>query len=445
LAIAALSRRSFLTAAGVGLAACAAGVVADRRAGVERDGERATSLWTREAPRIPPAPPLPGDRAVDVAVVGGGYTGLSCAYHLKKLRPQWSVALLESHRLGSGASSRNSGMALLHYPGREENDMTRRAFERWRRFLEDEGVECDFQRDRVLYLYPSQAAAGRGRAAMRPSERWLSADELREQIGTDFYAGAVSPPETYSIHPGKLVAGQVAAARRAGVDLYEFSPVMGIRRGDPVQLATPVGTVRAHHAVIATNAFTPRLGFFRSTLFPVHHYTLASRALGPEELRRHQLDHWRVRYEERFLPVSTSVTPSGRFIVRVLLGYAAYSSCQWSDVDGARRLARATMERRYPWAAETGLEEGWHGVTAHTLDSRLIAGPVAVGNLHASVAYNGTGVVPAHNNGYLTACRIAGRAEPDLALLPGTAGHPPLPEPLRLLVLKPLMRLLRTS
>ena len=440
-----LSRRKFLVAAGVGLAAGAAGVVVDRRSGVERDGTRTLSLWTLEAPPIPRVPRLSEDRDVDVAIVGGGYTGLACGYYLKKLRPEWSVAVLESHRLGSGASSRNSGMALLRYPAIEENEMTRRAFERWRQFLEGEQVECDYQKDRVLYLHSSEAGAERARSKMKPSERWLSSDELREQIGTTFYAGAVSPAESFAIHPGKLVAGHVTAARRVGVDLYEYSPVMEVRPGKTVHLVAPTGTVRARHAVIATNAYTPRLGLFRATMFPVHHYTFATRELSPEELRRYHLDHWRMRYEERFLPVSTSVTPSGRFIVRVLLGYAAFNSCEWGNIHDARRLARTTIALRYPWVAETELEYGWHGVTGHTLDSRGVAGPLGDGNLHVSAAYNGIGVVPAHYNGYLTASRIAGKPEADFALLQGTSGHPPLPEPLRSLGFKPLMRMLRAS
>ena len=142
--------------------------------------------------------------------------------------------------------------------------MTRRAFERWLQFLEDE------QRGMRLPEGPrpvSPSLRSRRRAALvrrsKPSERWLSAEELREQIGTTFYAGAVSPPESFAIHPGKLVAGHVAAARRVEVDLYEYSPVMEVRPGKIVQLVTPTGTVRAKHAVIATNAYTPRLGLFR--------------------------------------------------------------------------------------------------------------------------------------------------------------------------------------
>ena len=100
---------------------------------------------------------------------------------------------------------------------------------------------------------------------MKAGERWLSADELREEIGSTFYAGAVSPRESYAIHPGKLVAGHVAAARRMEVDLYEHSPVTEVRPGKTVHLVTPTGTVRANHAVIATNAYTPRLGLTTSS------------------------------------------------------------------------------------------------------------------------------------------------------------------------------------
>ena len=315
---------------------------------------------------------------MDVAIVGGGYTGLACGYYLKKLRPRWSVAVLESHRLGSGASSRNSGMALLHYPAIEENEMTRRAFERWRQFLEDEDVDCDFQKDRVLYLHPSaSAAAERARSKMKPSERWLSAEELREQIGTSFYAGAVSPPESYAIHPGKLVAGHVAAARRVEVDLYEYSPVMEVSTGED----RPAGDADGNGAGQARGDCDERLHTAARALSG-HHVSGAPLHVRhpraqPEELRRHQLDHWRMRYEERFLPISTSVTPSGRFIVRVLLGYASFNSCEWGDIHAARKLARTTIQRRYPWTEETELEDGWHGVTAHTLDWRGIAGPLA--------------------------------------------------------------------
>jgi glycine/D-amino acid oxidase-like deaminating enzyme len=323
--------------------------------------------------------------------------------------------------------------------------MTRRAFERWRSFLEEERINCDFQRDRVLYLYPSKGGAARARSSLAPSHRWLSAEELRDEIGTTFYAGAVSPPESYAIHPGKLLAGHVAAARRVEAELYEYSPVLEVQEGKPAFLVTPRGTIRAEHVILATNAYTPRLGYSRSTMFPVHHYTFVTRKLTPQELRAYHLDYWRMRYEERFLPVSTSVMPSKRFLIRVLLGYAAFNSCEWGDIQGARRLARTTLQRRYPWAVEVELEDGWHGVTAHTLDFRGIAGPVGDGNIHLSVAYNGTGVVPGHNNGYLTACRIAGKPDPDLELLWGTSGHPPVPEPLRSLGFKPLMWALRAS
>jgi glycine/D-amino acid oxidase-like deaminating enzyme len=150
-----------------------------------------------------------------------------------------------------------------------------------------------------------------------------------------------------------------------------------------------------------------------------------------------------LRFERRALPVTFSLTPGGHFFVRIVLGYASFDSCEWQDVAGARNLARRIFEQRYPGVAEIGLTHGWHGVTGHTLMFRQIAGVVGEGNIHVSAAYNGLGIMPGHNNGYLTACRITGRSDDDTRYLTGVSGQVPLPgEFYRSLVFKPFMRLM---
>ena len=108
-----ISRRKFLLAGGAGLLAAPgiAGLVARER-GVEAD-TRQDAVWMAGAPSMPGVPRYEGDRSVDLAIVGGGYTGLSCAYYAKRFRPDWKVVVLESHRLASGASSRNSACGWL--------------------------------------------------------------------------------------------------------------------------------------------------------------------------------------------------------------------------------------------------------------------------------------------------------------------------------------------
>jgi gamma-glutamylputrescine oxidase len=438
-----LSRRTFLSFTGAGVAVAAApklaALVAGRN-GVEWDDAREDSLWTKEAP-IPPVTFLNDKIKADVAIVGGGYTGLSCAYYLKKFRPELSVVLLESRRLGSGASSRNSGAVSASYRGLGKTPLTQRGFDRLMRFMEEEEIDCDLRRGGVVELFGSERAAKAHSAA--GDARYVPAGELHEAFQSAYYAGALETDDYVTVHPGKLVAGHVKAAQRVGAELYEQSPVIRIKKGKPVYLSTPFGTVIADSVFIATNAYTPRLGLLQSVMMPVHQFTLATRALSPEEVQNFGLDRWPLRFERGILPVTNHLTPSGHFFIRIVLGYASFNSCQWNDISGATELARKMFIQRYPWVADVKLTEGWHGVTGHTLKGVGIAGPLMDGNVLVSAAYNGLGIMPGHNNGYLAACRLAGHDDEDARYYDQTVRQYPIPGELyRSLLFKPFMKLM---
>lgn len=114
------------------------------------------------------------------------------------------------------------------------------------------------------------------------------------------------------------------------------------------------------------------------------------------EIRQLGLDRWDLRFEPRTLPITFSLSPSGHFFLRIVLGYASYDSTEWKDIASAQALVRKMFEQRYPQIAEIGLMHGWHGITGHTAMMKPIAGPVGDGNIHVSVAYNGLGAMPAH-------------------------------------------------
>jgi glycine/D-amino acid oxidase-like deaminating enzyme len=439
-----LSRRRFLLATGAGVLAApgVAGLVAGR-GGVETTGVREDSVWTSYAPPMPPAPRFEGDRKVDLAIVGGGYTGLACAYYARRFRPEWSVIVLESHGLASGASSRNSGAVYARHIGISDVEMPQRGLDRLTRFIEAEQIDCDFAPASTLSLLTSKGAAKDARTSLAPGAKWISREELRESIGSGYYAGAIDSPGYFQVQPAKLAVGHARAALRVGAELFEHSPALTIESGKPAEISTPRGRVLADHVFIATNAHTPRLGFFRSSIVPVHQYSFATRKLTREEIAGFGLDRWMLRFERRVLPVTFSLTPGGHFFVRIVLGYASFDSCEWNDIEGARNLARRIFEQRYPRIADLGLAHGWHGVTGHTLMMRQVAGAIGDGNIHVSAAYNGLGVMPGHNNGYLTACRITGRAEEDTRYLGGVSGQIPIPGELyRSGLFKPFMSLM---
>ena len=108
---------------------------------------------------MPSVPRFEGDRKVDLAIVGGGYTGLSCAYYAKLFRPDWTVVVLESHKLASSASSRNSGAVYANQVGISDPEMPERGLNRLRQFMETEEFDCDFGPASTLMLLTSKGAA----------------------------------------------------------------------------------------------------------------------------------------------------------------------------------------------------------------------------------------------------------------------------------------------
>jgi glycine/D-amino acid oxidase-like deaminating enzyme len=406
--------------------------------GVETNFDRGKSLWRSEVPELPKFPQIDGDINADLVVVGAGYTGLSCAYYVKKLRPDWRVVVVDSHSVGSGASSRNTGAVYARHIGISDHGLAERGLSRFRKFVDDEGIDCDFAPATTLMMLSSNGAS-----ELAPGEKLVSAAELQERTGSSYYAGAIDAPNYFTIHPAKLVDGHARAAMRLGVEIFEYSPVTKIVEGQPATLETPTGTLHASNVLIATNAYTPRLGLYGYTMFPVHQYSLATRQLSSLEIQQLGLDRWPLRFERNVLPVTYSLTPSGHFFARMVLGYASYDSSEWSDLDGAKKLATKLFEQRYPRISEFGPMYGWHGVTGHTVASRSIVGAFGGGNLHISAAYNGLGIMPSHNSGYLTANKIVGVEDDDYKNLSGASSHIPLPGDFyRSLIFKPFMNLM---
>lgn len=440
-----LSRRNLLLGASAVAAPGIAGLGLGEE-GIELPKNRSggSSLWTKEIPAIDRQATFDGNKTVDLAIIGGGYTGLSCAYYAKLMRPDWSVVVLESHTIGCGASSRNSGAVYAKYVGIDDLGMPTRGLQRLCSFIDKEQISCEFSPASTLITHASKSQAVTALKNMKRGEKWISPEELKERAGTSYYAGAIESPDYYKIHPAKLVAGHAEAALLIGVEIFEHSPAIKITSGKPAIITTPKGRLTAKHICIATNAYTPRLGLLQYKMFPLHQYTFATRKLTVNEIQSLGLDRWDLRFEPRTLPVTYSLTPSGHFFLRIVLGYASHDSTEWPDKTYARNLVRNMFLQRYPKIADIGLRHGWHGVTGHTTLSKPIAGPICDGNIHVSVAYNGLGIMPAHNNGYLTACRITGNKDQDLAFLSGVEGQIIMPKDFyRSMIFKPFMHFMQ--
>lgn len=199
------------------------------------------SFWLSTLGPIEPRPALPGDRSADVAIVGGGYTGLWTAYYLSRVAPELSVVVLESRFCGFGASGRNGGWASGLFPVSEAK-LARRygadraaamhsalagAVDEVGRAAAEEGIDCHYAKGGTISLVRSAAQFRRARNA----PGFLPAREAREICGATGVLGGVYSPDCAALHPARLVRGLAEAAERRGVTIHEDTTVRSIARG----------------------------------------------------------------------------------------------------------------------------------------------------------------------------------------------------------------------
>lgn len=378
------------------------------------------SLYAETARPPVPTPPLDGDRRVSVAVVGGGFTGLSAALHLAEQGVD--VAVLEAHEPGWGASGRNGGQVnpgLKHDPDVVEKDfgpdLGRRMIElSWNApnvvfdLVKRHQIQCDARQSGTIRAAYSQAMSRSVRASFEQGARrnmpveLLDRDRLRAATGTDRYMCALLDRRGGHVNPLGFARGLAQAALQAGARVHGATRVTGLsRHGDRWRVVTPSGTISAEKVVLATNGYTdglwPRL---ERTIVPVYSGMVATEPI-PAEIAR------------TIFPMGASLYELGQVTVyyrldelnRVLMG----GRCRQSAVttpDQMRFLMRYTS-RLWPQLKPFRFTHGWNGQLGVTVDHYPHIHEPAEGVL-ICLGYNGRGVAMATAMGPELARRVMG-------------------------------------
>ena len=255
---------------------------------------RDTCFWTDDVADPLRFPPLSGAHRCDLAVVGGGYTGLWTAVRAKQRDPGRRVVLLESRRLGWAASGRNGGFCAASLTHGEENGRARwpEEYDTLDRLGHENldaiastvavhGMDVDFERTGELSVAvePHQVAWLREAAG---SGTFLTADEVRALVDSPTYLAGLSGNDTALLHPAKMVNELARVASELGVEIFEDSHVSSIdtsSRGGPVTLRSASGTVRASRVALGTNVFPALVRRFRPFTVPVYDYAIMTEPL----------------------------------------------------------------------------------------------------------------------------------------------------------------------
>jgi glycine/D-amino acid oxidase-like deaminating enzyme len=256
------------------------------------------SVFWLDSPDAPePLPALEGERRCDLAVVGGGFTGLWAAL---LAAPGEDVVLLEGDRCGSGASGRNGGFldpslthglenGLSRWPGEMEKlgRMGHENFAAIRETLAARGIDAGWREpgyiDVATREHEVEGLREYGESARRLGEevRYLDRDAVRSRVDSPTYLAGLHWPEGGAlVDPARLAWGLRRALLEDGVDVFENTRVTEIRpEGDGVELVTGGGVVRARRVVLATSAFPPLLRSMGLFVLPVYDYVLVTEPL----------------------------------------------------------------------------------------------------------------------------------------------------------------------
>ncbi len=403
------------------------------------------SYWAATAgAEIDGATPVAGDMDVDLAIIGGGYTGLSTAYHLGR-KFGLKAHVLEANRIGWGCSGRNGGFATLGIgktsmqgwigkwgasEARRIFDQSRDAVRLVRNLLRDEAIDAEATPDgnlELAHLPNRMRGLEHDQRFMQEKfgvpSRMLDKAELERSFLISREAhGALLYGEGFALHALKYARGLARAALGAGAVLHGASPVQNWSRdGKRHVLATPGGRVRAMQVVIAGNGYTgDRLHpAIDGRLLPALSNIIVTRPL--TEAERASLN-WSTTipiYDSRNLLFYYRLLPDHRVLFGARGGI--------EDTPASRDQHKAWLQRRladmFPVLGGIEVTHFWNGWVCVPFDKSPHVGSVEDGTVHYALGYVGTGVALATYCGLLLAHRLAG----DEALRPSPLLARPLP------------------
>jgi glycine/D-amino acid oxidase-like deaminating enzyme len=398
------------------------------------DSPSATSWWLDEALRsehnAPQTPPLAEEKHCDVAIVGGGFTGLWTALALKSRQPSLSVVLIEASICGAGASGMNGGKVHGYWSALPSMAKTigddpalsvaragTRAQDAIRTFAKAPGrdvwwresgnlrVSAAAAQDRKIGEYVHQAR----RLGVPDTAVPLTPAAVRARANSPVFRGGIFFPEGANVQPARLARELRAAAIEAGVDIHEHTRMTGLDRGTPSRVRTEKGAVIAREVVLATNVALAAEPTIRRHMSIFSSYALMTQAApGAVEAMNWNGDEGIA--DLRMFVHYFRKTPDGRVLMGSGSGPIAYGGAIGTpslrqDRQSVGRAKRG-LRRLLPAFGSVSVEKSWGGPIDVSSDRLPFIRTLPGARVHFACGFSGHGVNPTYIAGQCLASLV---------------------------------------
>ena len=422
------------------------------------------SFWLENSgDDLTPRPALKQSTEVDVAILGGGYSGLWTAYYLLRAIPRLKVVVVEKEIVGYGASGRNGGWCSSKFPvtpgmleRRYGRDRARSlmlfmmdAVDEIARVCEQEQINAHFHKGGILTLARGEhhvpmlhtALDGYVRLGLEQHYRWLNADEARDRIRVTNVSAAMLAVENASVHPARLVRGLARAIEKRGGVIYEGTEVVDFKGGSSPCLITPAGELRAKQAIVlAGESYLTGLRKLHRVMLPVYSLITITEPLSQ--------DQWaEIGWQNRESLASCNYTVD--YLTRTADGRILFGSrgapyhfgSEISDDQDRHAATHARIKNLvrewFPMLNDVQFTHDWGGPVGMPRDWMPMATFHAKTKIATARGYTGQGVSTANLLGRIVAELISGQRT-ERSELPVAQRKSPdwEPEPLRWMVVR---------